>query len=95
MAHFTTTAMLTISRARQNAAVSTVITTDNSWFAPGVGPARCQLCIDLQPDGTVEEPFSHSIAVKRGRGIVRTPPAQLRLFCSDIVKVKLTHRALV
>ena len=92
MAHFTTTGTLTISPSRQSSEVSTVITTENSWFAPGIGLVRANY-VSTRPDGTVEEPF-YSIAIASGRvsGVELFAPPP---FVPDIVKLSLTHNALV
>lgn len=92
MAHFTTTATLTISPSRQSSEVSTVITTENSWFAPGIGLARANY-VSTRPDGTVEEPF-YSIALTSGR----VGGQALFTFVpgvSGLLTLTLTHNALV
>ena len=92
MAHFTTISTLTISPSRQSSEVSTVVTTENSWFAPGIGLARANY-VSTRPDGTVEEPF-YSIAVVGGRVEGETLFALLPGVSSSI-RVTLTHNALV
>lgn len=92
MAHFTTISTLTISPSRQSSEVSTVVTTENSWFAPGIGLARADY-VSTRPDGTVEEPF-YSIALASGRVNGQT------LFTlvpgvSSLLTIPLTHNALV
>lgn len=92
MAHFTTISTLTISPSRQSSEVSTVVTTENSWFAPGIGLARANY-VSTRPDGTVEEPF-YAIALASGRVDGQ------RLFTlvpgvSSLVTIPLAHNALV
>ena len=92
MAHFTTIATLTISPSRQSSEVSTVITTENSWFAPGIGLARANY-VSTRPDGTVEEPF-YSIAIASGKVDSDTLFTAIPGVSSSI-KLNLTHNALV
>ena len=92
MAHFTTTATFTISPSRQSSEVSTVITTENSWFAPGIGLVRANY-VSTRPDGTVEEPF-YSIAVASGKVDGDTLFTAIPGVSSSI-KLNLTHNALV
>ena len=90
-AHFRTVVMLTISPSRLSNSAYTVTSTENSWFAPGIGMVRSERVATGSDNAIVQSPYTLVLTGGTVGGTALFSPAP----DGTVMKLALVHNALV